>query len=207
MITRTARRLTAVTAGALAAVLLTSCAGGAQPEPAEDAPAADAVTIDDVWVKAADEGMTSAFGVLRNAAEEPVTVVEVRSPISPMELHETVENEAGEMLMRETTEFSLPAGGEFLLEPGGNHFMLMDLAEPVRPGDEVAFTIVFDDDSTLDFSAVAKEYGGAQEHYVPGEEDEHEGHADGAGSDSDEQHAEDEHDGHGEHGEEGHDDE
>lgn len=196
MITRTARRLAAVTASALAAALLASCAGGAQPEPAEDTPAADAVTIDDVWVKAADDGMTSAFGVLRNAAEEPVTVVEVRSPISPMELHETVENEAGEMLMRETTEFSLPAGGDFLLEPGGNHFMLMDLAEPVRPGDEVDFTIVFDDDSTLDFSAVAKEYGGAQEHYVPGEEDEHEEHAEDADGGHPQHDDEDEHAGH-----------
>ncbi|MDQ0646374.1 copper(I)-binding protein [Microbacterium natoriense] len=119
------------------------------------------------WVKAADEGMSAGFGMLRNSGEQDVTVVSAQTEASSMvELHETVENDAGEMVMREREGgFVIPAGGTLTLEPGANHIMLMDLAKPLKAGDEVAFTLTFSDGSTVDFTAPVKDYSGANENY------------------------------------------
>ncbi|WP_101845612.1 copper chaperone PCu(A)C [Zhihengliuella sp. ISTPL4] len=159
---------------ALSLVALTGCTAPAAEPPAA-APAGEALRIDDAWVKSADEGMTAAFGMLRNEGDGDVTVTSVASAASPMiELHETVENEAGEMVMREIAGgFVVPAGGGLALEPGGNHIMMMDLAEPLRAGDEVAFTVTLSDNSTFDFTAPVKDYSGANENYD--DADDHEG--------------------------------
>lgn len=166
-------RLLAVAAVSLLA--LTGCAADNGPTAEKTAPAGDVVTIDDAWVKAADEGMSAAFGTLVNSGDEDVTVVSVTSEASSMlELHETVENEAGEMVMREIEGgFVIPAGGELPLEPGANHIMLMDLAAPLKAGEEATFTLTFSDDSTYEFTAPVKDYSGANENYESG--DEHEG--------------------------------
>ncbi|WP_336500885.1 copper chaperone PCu(A)C [Microbacterium paraoxydans] len=165
-------RLGAMTA--LALVALTGCTAPTAATPA-GTPAGEVLRIDDAWVKSADEGMSAAFGMLVNAGEDDVTVTSVSSAASPMiELHETVENDAGEMIMREIAGgFVVPAGGSLALEPGGNHIMMMDLAEPLRAGDEVSFTVTLSDDSTFDFTAPVKDYSGANENYDGA--DDHEG--------------------------------
>lgn len=166
-------RLLAVAAVSLLA--LTGCAAESAPADTDAAPAGDVVTIDDAWVKSADEGMSAAFGTLVNSGDDDVTVVSVTSDASSMlELHETVENEAGEMVMREIEGgFVIPAGGELALEPGANHIMLMDLSSPLKAGDEATFTLTFSDHSTYEFTAPVKDYSGANENYESG--DEHEG--------------------------------
>lgn len=129
--------------------------------------AAAGVAIGDSWVKAADSGMSAAFGVLSNSSDRDVTVVSATSPASTMlELHQTVENDAGEMVMSEVDGgFVVPAGGTLTLEPGGDHLMLMDLTRPLAAGDEVPFTLTFSDDSSYDFTAPVKDYSGANETY------------------------------------------
>lgn len=152
-----------------AALALAGCSGDAEAtDPTSTTTtAADAVTITDAWVKAADSGMSAAFGELENTGDTDVTVLSVTSPASTeMELHETVENESGEMMMREKQGGFTIAGGDSLsLEPGGNHLMLMDLVDPIQAGDEVTFTLTFSDDSTMEFTAPAKDYSGANENY------------------------------------------
>lgn len=171
--TKPLSRLLAVAAVSLLA--LTGCAAETAPADTEAAPAGDVVRIDDAWVKSADEGMSAAFGMLVNSGDADATVVSVTSDASSMlELHETVENEAGEMVMREIEGgFTIPAGGKLALEPGANHIMLMDLAAPLKAGDEATFTLTFSDDSTYEFTAPVKDYSGANENYESG--DEHEG--------------------------------
>jgi periplasmic copper chaperone A len=144
----------------------------ATSDSAPEATAAESVSVEDAWVKSAESGMSAAFGQIENFGHTDVRVVSVESPASSMlELHETVENETGEMVMREKDGgFTIPAGGTLALEPGANHIMLMDLTAPVVAGDEVAFTLTFSDDSTLEFTAPAKDYSGANENYVGGDE-------------------------------------
>jgi copper(I)-binding protein len=151
----------------------TTAEAGSTTTPATDVTAAEQVTVEDPWVKSAETGMSAAFGQIENTGDADVTVVSVATPASTMlELHETVENETGEMVMREKDGgFTIPAGGALALEPGANHIMLMDLVEPVVAGDEVTFTLTFSDDSTLDFTAPAKDYAGADETYAEGHGD------------------------------------
>lgn len=146
---------------------VTFALAGCAAAPAGGSDAASAVTITDAWVKATDSGMTAAFGQLHNSAGEAVTVVSVQSPASGrVELHETVANAAGVMEMRRVEGgFAIPAGGDLTLEPGGNHIMMMDLAAPIEAGAEVTVTLTFSDDSTLAFTAPAKDYSGANENY------------------------------------------
>ncbi len=167
MITRTNARL-----GALALVAALALTGCATTPSTDTATEADGVTITDAWVKSAETGMSAAFGDLANTGTEDVTVVSATTEASSMiELHETVENDSGEMVMREKDGgFIIPAGGSFMLEPGGNHIMLMDLTAPLVAGDDVTFTLTFADDSTLEFTAPVKDYSGANETYEGDEE-------------------------------------
>ena len=167
--TKNLPRLAAVIAVSLLA--LTGCTPESTPTESAPRPAGETVTIEDAWVKSADEGMSAGFGTLVNSGDDDVTVVSVASEASNMlELHETVENEAGEMVMREKDGgFIIPAGGSLLLEPGANHIMMMDLTGPLTAGSDVTFTLTFSDDSTFEFTAPVKDYSGANENYEGGD--------------------------------------
>ncbi|WP_278234787.1 copper chaperone PCu(A)C [Isoptericola sp. AK164] len=129
--------------------------------------AADAVSIQDAWVKAADEGMTAGFGEITNGGEDELTIVAASTGAAAMiELHETAADSSGEMSMTEVEGgFVVPAGDTLILEPGGHHLMLMDLADPIQAGDEVTFTLTFADDSTTELTATVKDFTGAEESY------------------------------------------
>lgn len=169
---RNRTRATLAVALASVALALAGCAATAPAEPAEHGEA-DHVQISDAWVKTAESGMSAAFGVLENTGEHDVTVVSVESDASPeMQLHTTVTNADGDMVMQEKEGgFVIPAGGTLTLEPGGNHLMLMGVASPIAAGDEVVFTLTFADDSTLEFTALGKDFSGAEESYDEGATD------------------------------------
>lgn len=173
MNTSTRTRLTAIAAVALLA--LTGCAPEVAPTGTVSTTAGESVSIEDAWVKSADEGMSAAFGTFVNDGDADVTVISAQAEVSPMiELHETVTNESGEMVMQEIDGgFVIPAGGELPLEPGANHIMLMGLTAPLAAGDEVTITLTFSDESTYEFTAPVKDYSGANENYE--DDDEHAG--------------------------------
>lgn len=164
----------------LSALALAGCGAQATADDPTSTPATEAasVTLSDAWVKSAESGMSAAFGLIENTGDADVTIVSVTTPASTTtELHETVDDGTGTMTMREKQGgFGVPAGATLALEPGGNHLMLMDLTAPVVAGDEVALTLTFADDSTLDVTAPAKDYAGANETYAGDQAD-----ADGAG--------------------------
>lgn len=165
-----ARRI--VPAGILiaAAVALTGCGSQNATAPAA-APsvAAPALTVTDPWVKAAKKGMSAAFGTLVNNTDTELTITAVTSPLSPeIELHEVVDSK-GKMIMRSKEGgFVIPARGTHLLQPGGDHIMLMGLSEAVRPGAEIPFTLTLKDGTTMEFTAVGKDFAGGKEDYRPG---------------------------------------
>ncbi|MFJ4165571.1 copper chaperone PCu(A)C [Microbacterium sp. NPDC089698] len=167
----TTTRLARLTAfAAVALIALTGCSAQTAPAAVTTAPAGEVVTIENAWVKSAEDGMSATFGTLTNSSGDDVTVVSVASEASNMlQLHETVANESGEMVMREIKGgFVIPARGELALEPGGNHIMLMDLTAPLKAGSEATFTLTFSDHSTYRFTAPVKDYSGANENYDDG---------------------------------------
>ena len=149
----------------------TSNTNGSKETPAAQHTRGNSVVIENAWVKTADSGgMTAAFGTLTNASDTDMTVVSVTSSASAaVELHETTADSSGQMVMREVPGgFVVPAREHLRLEPGGNHLMLMDLPSPIKAGEEVEFTLIFSDGSTLKFTATAKDYAGANETYEGG---------------------------------------
>ena len=163
---RTLPRL--VVAAATLAVLTGCSSPAAAPAPtsASSAPI-DSVSLTDSWTKASDKKMTAVFGVLKNASDKEITIASVTTPASTaVELHETVQGETGERVMRVAKDgFVIPARGSFELVPGGNHIMLMSLTGPVKEGDSVSLTITLSDGAIRDFVAPAKAFSGANENY------------------------------------------
>ena len=150
---------------------LTGCAGGdATPAAGSAASAADAVSVADAWVKAADAGMTGGFGLVTNEGDETVTLVAAETDAAgSVELHETAGDGQGGMSMKEIEGgFEIPAGGTLALEPGGHHLMFMGLTAPLLPGEDVTITLTFDDGSTTEVTAPVKAYSGANEEYEEG---------------------------------------
>ncbi|MEB7446503.1 copper chaperone PCu(A)C [Arthrobacter koreensis] len=175
---------------AVSAAVLTGC-GSSNPA-AETAPAPDdaaALSMTGAWAKAAEaDGMTGAFGTLENSGDEDLTIVAASSPAaSTVELHEVAMDDDGAMVMREIEGgFVVPAGSDYLLEPGASHLMLMGLTDGLLAGGTVTITLELADGSTLDVDAVAKDFAGGNESYGSGEGHDAESH--GAGSHGTETH-------------------
>jgi copper(I)-binding protein len=171
-----ARRRPAILLAAATAVLAVGVAGcgssdrpSAQPSPSTSATAAAGVLgVQDPWVKASDKGMTAAFGTLVNDSDTDVTVTGAATDVSPMELHEMAMKDGKMVMQPKQGGIVVKAHGSTVLQPGGEHLMLMDLKRPVKAGDELSFTLTFADGRTQTFTAVAKPFTGAQETYAPG---------------------------------------
>lgn len=175
-------RVLLLSAAALAAASLTAC-GSDSSDSSDDAQAGtDTVTVSDAWVRASDGPMTGSFGVISNAGDVDVTVVSAETSASDMtELHEVVMID-GEMKMQEKQDgFVVPAGGEHVLEPGADHVMVMNMTDPVLPGDEVQITLTLEDGTSYSYSAQAREAEVGDEEYVPSED-----HSDMDSTDGDE---------------------
>jgi copper(I)-binding protein len=148
-----------------------SSAAGSTPSTIASASASAATGVLDIrdpWVKAADKGMTAAFGTLVNDGDTDVMITSAATEVSPMELHEMTMQDGKMVMQAKQGGIVIKARSEHVLQPGGDHLMMMDLKQPVKAGDEVTFTLNFADGRTQTFTAVAKPFTGAQESYAPG---------------------------------------
>ncbi|NCD19809.1 MAG: copper chaperone PCu(A)C [Actinobacteria bacterium] len=143
----------------------TSTADAGSTATSEPGPADVAIT--DPWVKATDTEMTGAFGILENNTDSPIHVVAVTSSVTDRnELHEMVMQDGAMVMVEMEDGFTIEPGTEFVLEPGGNHLMLMDLPTPIEAGENVEMTLEFEDGSTFSWIAPARTFAGANEEYV-----------------------------------------
>ncbi len=155
--------------GGIAILAVPIVLAGCSSEAKKPERAADSVTVQEQWVKAADAEMSAAFGELSNSADKALTVVSASSPASGrVELHEVVADATGAKTMRpKAGGFVIPAHGKVTLRPGGDHIMFMGLTGPLRTGSETPVTLTFDDGSTTTFTARVRDFSGNQEKYSP----------------------------------------
>ena len=123
-----------------------------------------AVKVEGAWVRGtvASQKATGAFMSLTPSAN--ARLVAVQSPVAGVvEIHEMV-MEKDIMRMRPISGLDLAAGRTFELKPGGYHVMLMDLKQPLKGGDQVPITLVFEDGTrkrfTQDIQAPVTALGG-----------------------------------------------
>lgn len=100
------------------------------------------VQIQEPWVRAT-VSTTGTGAFMRLTATADTRLVDVRSPFAGVaEIHE-MSMQGDVMKMRAVDQLPLPAGKAVELKPGGYHVMLMDLKAPVKVGDRVPLTLVF----------------------------------------------------------------
>lgn len=94
----------------------------------------------------------AAFLVIGNHGEEDDRLTGVTSPAAKrVELHTHEEDADGVMKMRHVVEgFTLPAGGEIVMQRGGQHVMFMGLTEPFEQGAMIPLTLEFEKAGTIE---------------------------------------------------------
>ena len=168
---RTHTRAAFAAATALALALTAAC--GTDDADTADSTAAEngtsaTVTFDDGWAKATDTEMSGVFGTIRNDGDTDLHLTGVDGDLGgTTELHETVPGGSGMTMQQREEGFVIPAGGELVLEPGGNHIMLMDLDEPITTGQQITLTLEFDG-AEQDVTVFARDFQGGEEEYVGG---------------------------------------
>ena len=103
------------------------------------------VEVKDAWVRATVAQQKSTGAFMQLTAKSDARVIEARSPIAGVtQIHEMA-MEKDVMKMRQIPGLDLAAGRTLELKPGGYHVMLMDLKQPLKAGERVAITLVFED--------------------------------------------------------------
>ncbi|HZK32214.1 MAG TPA: copper chaperone PCu(A)C [Corynebacterium sp.] len=170
--TMTTIKKTAVAGTAALALLLSACAdeGSTVDETttgtettATDATAADstagataeeAVVLEEGVVRAKDTevSMTAIFGTLHNTSDEELHVVGVNTNLAEgrYEIHEVVDG----IMQEKEGGLVLPAGVEHVMEPGGDHFMIMDHEGEIPAGDIVEVTIELADGTFIELGEI-----------------------------------------------------
>ncbi|GIK96481.1 MAG: hypothetical protein BroJett029_06900 [Alphaproteobacteria bacterium] len=134
----------------------------AAPASAHDYKLGD-LTIDHPWARAsAGHAKTGAayFAVVNGGAEAD-RLVGASSPVGRAELHTHI-SEDGIMKMRPVDAVDLPAGERAVLEPGGLHVMLMDLAKPLVEGESFPLTLTFEKAGDIDVEVKVEGVTGMQ---------------------------------------------
>ena len=129
---------------AAAAALLLALPGAAA--------AHDGVHVHDAFAIVSPAGTSgAAFMRIDNTASADDRLVAAASDVAErVELHTHVEDDQGVMRMIEVEEgFVVPAGGEHLLERGGDHVMFLGLTRPLAEGDTVTVTLVFENEGEM----------------------------------------------------------
>lgn len=161
---RTFRGLIAVTA--VFALALVGCSAQPSSDTSNDganATMADQVTVTGAYIKEPSmPEMTGMFGEIVNDGSAEVVLVGGSSDVAGMvEIHEVVEGQ----MQAIAGGLTVAAGSTAVLEPGGNHIMLMKLSKTLAVGDEVTVTLTFKDGSTLTVTAPVKTVAGGDESY------------------------------------------
>lgn len=111
------------------------------------APRAVEVDIRQAWARpVAAAGMNSAgYMVLANRGRAPLTLTGASSPLArEVMVHRTTQADGVSSMRAMTQGLVIPPGGQVAFAPGGNHFMVMGLKRPLKPGERLPLTLAFD---------------------------------------------------------------
>jgi hypothetical protein len=102
------------------------------------------VSVKQAWVRATVPEQMATGAFLQLSSPQDTRLVQASSPVADLvELHEMA-MEGSVMKMRAIAGVDVPAGKTVELKPGGLHVMLMGLKGPVKAGEKVALTLVFE---------------------------------------------------------------
>lgn len=118
----------------------------ALPKASEAAQGDDAVVLSNFHARPSPPGASvgAIFGTLQSGGGDTLVAVSVPATVAGRaEIHQMVQNAAGQMEMHAVPWLALPEDEPVELAPGGMHVMLFDLVSPLVAGDKLALTLRF----------------------------------------------------------------
>ena len=133
------------------------------------------VSVFDYWVKSSEMsmvgGMTAVYGTITNNSSKEITLVGGLADVAgKVEVHEMAMIDGAMKMQKIDGGLVIPAGQSVVLEPGGNHLMLLELTEAVEPGSQISVTLDFEgtEDVTLEGVVAKPAEGGDEEYHTEG---------------------------------------
>jgi hypothetical protein len=142
---------------------------------------AKGVTVSHPWARATPKGakVGAAYLEIKTDAGTVDKLVGGRASVAgKVEIH-THLHENGVMKMRQIPGIDLKAGASHVLKPSGDHVMLMDLKEPLKEGDLLDITLVFEKAGEIVVKATVEPIGAKGPHGMdqqPGHDMDHSKH-------------------------------
>ncbi|WP_353155829.1 copper chaperone PCu(A)C, partial [Herminiimonas fonticola] len=102
------------------------------------------ITVTDPWVRATVPAQKATGAFMQLSSKIDTRLIAVSSPVARAEIHEMAMKD-NVMRMRQIAALDLPAGKTVALKPGSYHVMFFDLKNPIKEGDVVPLTLVFED--------------------------------------------------------------
>lgn len=106
------------------------------------------IVVDDAYIRSSTPTSQTgaAFMVLKNQGANDDRLIGAKSDTAErVELHTHEEDDNGVMKMLEVEEgFPVPAGQSHELKRGGDHVMFMGLTHPLKQGETVPLTLIFE---------------------------------------------------------------
>lgn len=141
------------------------------------------LTIDHPWSRELPPNAPAgaAYFTLINQGAEADRLVAASTPrAQKSELH-THLHQGGLMKMVQVPAVEIPAKGQAVFQPGGNHIMLFGLAQPLKAGEEFPLTLEFEKAGKIEVqvqveSADTHGMGHGMGHEMPMGHGEHQGH-------------------------------
>jgi len=119
------------------------------------------------WARATPPTAPAGGGymTITNKGAHPDRLVAVKSPAAGMvQVHE-MKMEGNVMRMRELDGgLAIPPGATVALAPGGLHLMMMGLKAPLKQGERVPVTLVFEKAGTIDVELAVTAMGATPAH-------------------------------------------
>lgn len=119
------------------------------------------VTVSKAWARATAGGARNGAAFLEvsaKAAGGDRLVAAKSNAASRVELHTHI-HEGGVMKMRRIDAIDVPAGQTVVLKPGGLHVMLLDLRQPLKAGEALKLTLVFEKAGEINIEAPIEPIG------------------------------------------------
>ncbi|MEL7092803.1 MAG: copper chaperone PCu(A)C [Pseudomonadota bacterium] len=109
------------------------------------APAQAELEVHDQYARSSNPVTGAAFLVLHNHGDTDDRLISVTSDVAARtELHTHREADGVMQMIHVEEGFDLPAGGEIIMERGGNHVMFMGVTDPFEQGESVTITFQFE---------------------------------------------------------------
>jgi len=127
---------------------------------------ASTLLVNDAYVRATPPGLpnSAAFMTIKNETSKDINIVKATSKVAKfVELH-THDMKDGVMKMYQVPKITVPKNGNVVLKPGGFHVMLIGLYHPLKKGENVTFTLEFENGETKTITAPIKTVMGGMKH-------------------------------------------